>query len=77
MFNSAQSAQPQNIAHFIIAIDAKQLSVDGADRTGEFAQAVASAGGRLPGANRANPEALNPDDEITITDAVAEQVGLK
>lgn len=76
MFASEQSALPQEIAHFIIAIDAKKLSVDGKDRTHEFATAVSAAGGRLPGSNRANPLALNPEDEITITDAVAEQVGL-
>ena len=77
MFAHEQSALPQEISHFIIALDAKALSVDGKDRTGEFAEAVKSAGGRLPGANRANPERLNLDEEITITDQVAEQVGLK
>lgn len=77
MFAHEQSALPQEISHFIIAIDAKALTVDGKDRTKEFAEAVSSAGGRLPGANRVNPENLNDNDEISITDHVAEQVGLK
>jgi (2R)-3-sulfolactate dehydrogenase (NADP+) len=59
----------------VIAIDASKLSVDGNNnRTSEFAQEVNSAGGRLPGANRVNPEKLNDGDEITITDQVAEQL---
>ena len=76
MFASNQAALPQEISHFIIAIDAKKLSVDGRDRTSEFAAAVRDAGGRLPGSLRVNPENLNPNDEITITDQVAQQVGL-
>ena len=76
MFAKEQSNLPQEISHFIIAINADALSVDGKSRTGEFADAVKAAGGRLPGSNRANPEKLDRNDEITITDQVAEQVGL-
>jgi Xaa-Pro aminopeptidase len=36
---------------------------------------VSAAGGRLPGSNRVNPEALNYDDQITITDQVFAQLG--
>ena len=77
MFNHGQDSAPQEIAHFVIAIDASKLSVDGENnRLGDFAQEVKSAGGRLPGSNRVNPGKLNPDDEITITDSVAAQLGL-
>ncbi len=77
MFASSQDANPQQIAHFVIAIDAAKLSVDGDQgRLGEFASEVKSAGGRLPGSNRVNPGKLNLDDEITITDSVAAQLGL-
>ena len=31
-------------------------------------------GGRLPGSGRVKPENLNSNDEITITDQVAEQL---
>ena len=77
MFASSQDANPQQIAHFIIAIDAAKLSVDGDQgRLNQFAGEVKSAGGRLPGSNRVNPGKLNLDDEITITDSVAGQLGL-
>jgi (2R)-3-sulfolactate dehydrogenase (NADP+) len=76
MFAASQDALPQQISHFIIAIDAAKLSVDGANnRTNEFVSEVGAAGGRLPGANRVNPEKLNLDDEITITDQVFSQLG--
>ena len=76
MFAASQDALPQQISHFIIAIDAAKLSVDGnTGRTAEFASEVSAAGGRLPGSNRVNPEKLNLDDEITITDQVFGQLG--
>jgi (2R)-3-sulfolactate dehydrogenase (NADP+) len=75
MFAASQDAMPQQISHFVIAIDASKLSVDGNNnRTNEFTQEVKAAGGRLPGANRVNPEKLNDGDEITITDQVSEQL---
>ena len=77
MFNHDFDAAPQEIAHFVIAIDASKLSVDGENnRLTDFASEVSSAGGRLPGSNRVNPGMLNLDDEITITDSVAVQLGL-
>lgn len=77
MFASDQDSIPQEISHFVIAIDAAKLSVDGDNsRTTEFAEEVKIAGGRLPGSNRVNPEELNESDEITITDLVHEQLTL-
>jgi (2R)-3-sulfolactate dehydrogenase (NADP+) len=76
MFATSQDASPQQISHFIIAINAAKLSVDGnSGRTTEFVSEVNAAGGRLPGSNRVNPERLNLDDEVTITDQVFEQLG--
>ena len=67
---------PQEIAHFVIAIDAAKLSVDGnTGRPTEFAAEVTAAGGRLPGSNRVNPEKLVDSDQITITDQVFAQLG--
>jgi len=67
---------PQQISHFVIAIDASKLSVDGnTGRPAEFAAEVIASGGRLPGSNRVNPEKLNNDDQITITDQVFAQLG--
>jgi (2R)-3-sulfolactate dehydrogenase (NADP+) len=75
MFAASQDGLPQQISHFVIAIDASKLSVNGSNnRTNEFTQEVKAAGGRLPGANRVNPEKLNDGDEITITDQVSEQL---
>jgi (2R)-3-sulfolactate dehydrogenase (NADP+) len=76
MFAASQDALPQQISHFVIAIDAAKLSVDGnTSRTAEFAAEVNAAGGRLPGSNRVNPEKLVDSDEITITDQVFAQLG--
>ena len=75
MFAASQDGLPQQISHFVIAIDAAKLSVDGShSRTQEFEDEVKVAGGRLPGSGRVNPENLNSNDEITITDQVAEQL---
>ena len=77
MFNHDFDSAPQGIAHFVIAIDASKLSVDGDNnRLSDFASEVNAAGGRLPGSNRVNPGKLNLSDEITITDSVAAQLGL-
>jgi (2R)-3-sulfolactate dehydrogenase (NADP+) len=77
MFNHDFDSAPQEIAHFVIAIDASKLSVDGENnRLNDFAGEVKNAGGRLPGSNRVNPGKLNFSDEITITDSVASQLGL-
>jgi len=77
MFASDQAALPQEISHFIIAIDASRMSVDGEhDRLAQFSSDVSDAGGRLPGSNRANPEKFNGSDLITITDQVEAQLAL-
>ena len=75
MFASSQNALPQEIAHFVIAINAQALSVDSnKDRLEEFSKAVTEAGGRMPGSNRVDPEHLNSDDEINVADNVLEQL---
>ena len=75
MFAAEQDGLPQQISHFVIAIDASKLSVDGDNsRTEDFAAEVSKAGGRLPGSNRVNPEKLVDSDEITITDQVSAQL---
>ena len=70
MFASDQASLRQEIAHFVIAIDASKLSVNGESRLRDFAEAVVDSGGRLPGSSRINPLALNADDEITVPDNV-------
>ena len=75
MFASSQDAMPQEIAHFIIAINADALSVDGDnDRLTQFEASVTTAGGRMPGGNRVDPEHLVLTDEINVADNVLEQL---
>ena len=74
MFNNDQAALSQNISHFVIAIKADALTVDGNNRLGDFKNNVEAAGGRLPGVNRKNPFQISNDFEITITDAVAADI---
>jgi len=69
------AAKPPGISHFVIAIDAKKLTVDGShDRLDSFVGSVHDAGGRMPGANRVDPENLNQSDEITVADTVLAQL---
>jgi (2R)-3-sulfolactate dehydrogenase (NADP+) len=74
MFNNDQAALSQNISHFVIAIKADALTVDGINRLGDLKNNVEAAGGRLPGVNRKNPFQISNDFEITITDAVAADI---
>ena len=76
MFASDQAALPQEIAHFVIAIDASKLSVNGESRLKDFAEAVVDSGGRLPGSSRVNPLALHAQDEITVADNVISSINL-
>jgi len=75
MFVLDDAAKPQGISHFVIAIDAKKLTVDGShDRLDSFVGLVHDAGGRMPGANRIDPQNLDPSDEITVADTVLAQL---
>lgn len=75
MFAAEQDHLPQEISHFIIAIDAARLSVDGsANRLEQFPSAISEAGGRLPGSNRVNPDKMADSDIISITDQVADKL---
>lgn len=75
MFASEQAAIPQEISHFVIAIDAEKLSVDGKhDRIAIFQREVTQAGGRLPGSNRVDPATLVQTDEIVIAEDVSTQL---
>lgn len=74
MFNSEQAALPQEISHFVIAIKAEALTVDGSSRLDELAKNVKNVGGRLPGANRINPFKISNEQEIKIADNVFESL---
>lgn len=76
MFDSKEDANHQAISHLVIAIDADKLSVDGQSRREHFVDSVQAAGGRLPGSGRLNPYKLDQGSTITITDAIAAELGL-
>lgn len=74
MFNSSQAALPQEISHFVIAIKAEALTVDGNNRLNDFSNRVESVGGRLPGKSRQNPFKISDDFELSVTDSVATEL---
>lgn len=74
MFDNNLADQSQEISHFVIAIKAEALNVDTNSRMEEFASRIKQSGGRLPGANRANPFEVPGDFQINITDSVAKEL---
>lgn len=73
MLNDAHRERPQRIAHLVLALDVVALDVDGCagERSRDLVQAVAAAGGRLPGARRLTPSA---DPRITLPAATIAQL---
>ena len=74
MFDKSVAAKPQEISHFLIAIKAEALTVDGINRFSELNKRVAAAGGRLPGMNRLNPFTISDSHEVKIADNVAAEL---
>jgi (2R)-3-sulfolactate dehydrogenase (NADP+) len=78
MFDNKQANLNQDISHFVIAIKAEALTIDGSNRLAEFSERIESSGGRLPGSKRSNPFNISEDLEINIADSVhAELEGWK
>ena len=70
MFDNNVANMPQDISHFVIAIKAEALTVDGNNRMEDFSNRIDAAGGRLPGKNRINPFEVSDNTEFEITDSV-------
>ncbi|MHB1534066.1 MAG: Ldh family oxidoreductase [Acidimicrobiales bacterium] len=72
----ASAGAPQRISHLALALDPGRFDVDGRGpgRMEELASRINAAGGRLPGANRALPEEIQPSDPLTVTDSLAEEL---
>ena len=70
MFDNKVAKMPQDISHFVIAIKAEALTVDGNNRMEDFSNRIEAAGGRLPGKNRINPFEVSDNTEFEITDSV-------
>lgn len=70
MFDNKQANLNQDISHFVIAIKAEALTIDGSNRLAEFSERIERSGGRLPGSKRSNPFKISDDLEINIADSV-------
>lgn len=73
---ASTTADPQRIAHLLIALDPGCLDVDGhsEERLGRLAERVTAAGGRLPGAGHPLPAELDGEGKLEITDALARRL---
>lgn len=63
MFAPSRAAEPQGVAHLVLAVDPQLVSPTGdpAERLHTLAESVTDAGGRIPGAGKADPAGV-PDD---------------
>lgn len=67
MFDPADAARPQRIAHLVVALDPAALSIDPAvNRFDELAARVDATGGRLPGSRRVLPEDIDENDPLGL-----------
>lgn len=78
MFNTAQDAEPQRIAHLVICLDAASLDASGDPAAGrarvaQLFDSVRSTGGRVPGESKHD---LADDDGgvISVPDALVEEL---
>ena len=74
MFEISQANLSQDISHFVIAIKAEALTVNGSNRLDELSDRIEKSGGRLPGKNRKNPFQISDSTDINITDSVASEL---
>lgn len=74
MFDNSMAKLPQDISHFVIAIKAEALTVDGHNRMEDFSKRVDAAGGRLPGKNRLNPFEISANTDFEIADSVTAEL---
>ena len=70
MFAPEDAAIPQRIGHLIIVLDPARFDVQGgagaAARFDDLARRVVDAGGRLPGARRLSPDAVDHDTPLHL-----------
>lgn len=75
MFRPEDDSKAQKISHTVITIDpAKVAGEESFLGFSKIAQNVLASGGRIPGSGRINPSAIG-DEEITIADSVASDLG--
>lgn len=78
-FDETQQGNPQQIAHFVIALDPVKTAVpnvraDYLERMRRLADLTEEAGGRVPGSRRMPPETIPPEHVIDIADDVWEDL---
>lgn len=74
-FDQSQHGWPQQIAHFVIALDPSRTVASGNpaeynERIRHLAKLTEEAGGRVPGSRRTPPDTISPDEKIDIADDV-------
>ena len=74
MFDNSKAKLSQEISHFVIAIKAEALTVDGSNRLQDLSNRVEQSGGRLPGKNRKDPFNIPSGTEIEISDTLAAEL---
>jgi (2R)-3-sulfolactate dehydrogenase (NADP+) len=73
---ASATADPQRIAHLVVALDPGCLDVDGhsEERLSRLTERVAAAGGRLPGAGHPLPAELDGAGNLEITEPLARRL---
>lgn len=73
---SSTVADPQRIAHLLLALDPRSLDVDGRgeERLSGLAERIAAAGGRLPGSGHPLPAELDGSRDLEIADPLARRL---
>jgi (2R)-3-sulfolactate dehydrogenase (NADP+) len=72
-FSAELAATPQRIAHLVIGLSPAAFAPDGSalTRWQALADAVSSAGGRVPGARRTDPADIPDDTPVEVDDELA------
>lgn len=81
MFATADDTRRQGLSHLVVTLAAEALDHAGegaaaGQRAADLATRVADSGGRLPGARRADHLHLVGDEQISVSDELADVLGL-
>ncbi|MFD4974410.1 Ldh family oxidoreductase [Streptomyces sp. NPDC058424] len=78
MFRPEEAAQPQRVAHLVLALDPAVLDASGGDgaqeRLDDLARRVVASGGRTPGTGRLFPEEVDQEARLDLPAALEEEL---
>lgn len=76
MFAPERAAEPQGVAHLVLALDPALVSPadDSADRLRTLAGSVTGAGGRVPGAGKPDPAGVPDDQSLDVAADVRDEL---